>query len=68
MRPVFAALLLAWLTLGAAGADPTRNTLAGHFLVARDDWDTVRTDLAIVFDTPPGELWDRIRLLRGLDL
>jgi len=36
--------------------------------LARDDWDTVRTDLAIVFDTPPGELWDRIRLLRGLDL
>ncbi len=197
MRPVFAALLLAWLTLGAAGADTARNSLAGHFLVAResmrdsrfaqsvivivrddengtlglvvnrlvgrasfaeihrelglpgdppdgdidlymggsvqpgvgliihsgefskedtiavpggiglsrlrsvlaarasgdgpraaififgyarwepeqldaelarDDWDTVLTDLAIVFDTPRGELWDRVRLLRGLDL
>lgn len=59
MRHVFAALLLVWLTLGAAGADTARDSLAGHFLVARESMRDPRfaqSVIVIVRDDKDGTL------------
>lgn len=70
LRPVLAAQVFgdgpraAIFTFGYAGWEPGQLDSE----LARNDWDTVSAELDMVFETPPAELWNRARLLRGLDL